>query len=95
MHKADNLDNRRACYDVWRRKRVKFQPVVDKLLEENTLESTIHQIDSSLVSLDNMKEMTNTNNTTKRIDSSEKSELNHKTSDNIPINVCKIIENNN
>jgi hypothetical protein len=95
MHKADNLENRRACYDVWRRKRVKFQPVVDELLQRNTIQSAIHQIDSSLVSADNVKEMASTNITTKRIDSSEISELNNKTSVNIPINVCKIIISNN
>ena len=25
MDKADNMENRRACYDVWKRKRAKWQ----------------------------------------------------------------------
>jgi hypothetical protein len=40
MNKADNIENRRACYDVWKRKRIKFQPIVDELLQRNTFKCT-------------------------------------------------------
>ena len=94
MNKADNVENRRACYDVWKRKRVKFQPIVDELLQRNTLQSTVHHFDASSISTDDVKEMADTNRTTKYSGTSDMSELNTETPVNVPVNVCKIAEIN-
>lgn len=45
MGKANNAENPRACYDAYRRKRVKFQTVVNQLIQENALQSIVCQSD--------------------------------------------------
>jgi hypothetical protein len=64
MNKADNIKSRRACYDIYKRKRVKLQYIVDELIQKNTLTTTGHPSDPTPFSSDNLKEIVDAGTTT-------------------------------
>ena len=43
MNKANNAENRRACHDVYKRRRAKFQPFINQLLEKYATQASNHQ----------------------------------------------------
>jgi hypothetical protein len=94
MNKADNFENRRSCYDMWKRKRAKFQSIVDELLQKNTFKARIHQFDPPSISVNDVKRIADTNTSTKHNSELEILEQNNEKSINIPVNVCKIVEIN-
>jgi len=94
MNKADNAQNRRACYDIWKRIRVEFLSIIDESLQKNTLKSTIHQSDPSPIPSNDVREMADTNKTTKYSGEVEMSSLSNVTPVSIPIHVYEIAEIN-
>lgn len=46
MGKANNAENRRACYDAYKRKRATFQPFVNQLIQKNDIELIARQFDA-------------------------------------------------
>lgn len=46
MNKGNNPENRRACYDIYKRKRVKLQSVLHQLVENHALQTIIHRSSS-------------------------------------------------
>ena len=77
MNKANNAENRRACYDVYKRKRIIFQPFINQLLENYAAQSNNHQEDTLPSSSNGEKKIVEANNLTQA---------------NIPIRVCTRIE---
>lgn len=94
MNKADNTQNRRACYDIWKRKRLEFLCIINKSLQKNISKSTIHQSDSSSIPSNNMREIVEINKTTKCDDEKEIFNSNKSTLVSISIHVHEISDIN-
>lgn len=77
MGKANNAENRRACYDAYKRKQLKFQPLVNQLIQGKGFEPIVRRLDASPLPLPSN-------------DRSEMIEISNPTQVAIACQVCKL-----
>ena len=89
MDKPDNTENRRACYDIWKRKRFGSHDIVDEIRRKGMSQCVIDRSDSPSVSSHDERDVNNEDSKSKDGHSSETSQNDHETGDNAPVNLSK------
>ena len=89
MGKPDNTENRRACYDIWKRKRFGSHDIVDEIRQKGMSQCVIDRSDPPLVSSRDERDVNNENSKSNDGRSSETSRNDHGTGDNTLVNLSR------
>ena len=89
MGKPDNTENRRACYDIWKRKRFGSHDIVDEIRRKGISQCVIDRSDPSSVSSRDKKDVNNEHSKSNGERNSETSRDDHGTGDNTPVNLSR------
>jgi hypothetical protein len=89
MGKPDNTEHRRACYDIWKRKRFGSHDTVDEIRRKGISQCVLDRSDPSSASSNDKRNTNMENSKSNDGRNSETSPKDHGTQDNTPVNLSR------